>query len=87
MLFLTIRALAWAEGKNGAEASSGKWEEGGVGGDPGRDPGFGTLEVSGHRGRASGEPREAERNTHRGTETGVGKRGTREELGEVGTRG
>ena len=38
-------------------------------GDPRRDPSFGTLEVSGHRGRASGEPREAGRDTHRGAET------------------
>lgn len=52
------------EGKGRAEVSSGKREEGGMWGDPRRDPGFGTLEVSGHRGRASREPREAGRDTH-----------------------
>ena len=85
------------EGKGRAEVSSGKWEEGGMRGDPRRDPGFGTLEVSGHRGRASGEPREAERDTHRGaetngrtdrwTETKAWRKGTRKKLGEAGTGG
>lgn len=88
--------MAVAEGKGRAgqgrtEANPGTWEEEGVCEDPRRDPGFGTLEVSGHRGRASGEPREAGRDTHersrdQRTETGVGRRGTRQKLEEAGTR-
>lgn len=48
-------------GSKRADLSSGKREEEGVEGSPRRDPSFGTFEVSGHRGRAWEEPKEAGR--------------------------
>lgn len=62
--FTHLSACICKREERGQKQRSGKWQGAGVG-RPKAGSGFGTLEVSGHRGRASWKPRGAGRHTKR----------------------